>query len=309
MGFSGTKSLKYASNWEECNRLLETAKPRGTKWEDNERPLGNNRAHHYRVVQGEDFFDVVLYSTTMARFYEPQGDTRRVQYCWDSRKTSTSFMWDVCRVGWWTSYGEIMVPIGAAGCLEDCDLYFNEGKLDIAMSNHRQLYRAVSSPRDKEKRKEIRVAIAPLLDVACMRMAELMECGEFKMPYSTAFEGVGLEWDHQQALRGFANGWVSEAKPAAYEKFFEACQKILESLVRKRAFALRHPSGSIWGIRNREQSAEQCIEKAKASVTTKDFRKSLEGALIRAVSADNRTGKEPLPKWIKKEDIPKNITL
>ena len=93
MSFGNASNLERARHYEEAHRYFtQTAKPRSSKWSGYERPLGSNAQHHYRIVQGDEgrYYDVILYSTTMARFYAPNsaGETR-ICYNGDSRPTST----------------------------------------------------------------------------------------------------------------------------------------------------------------------------------------------------------------------------
>jgi hypothetical protein len=57
---------------------------RSSKWQPNERPLDSKPRSEHRLIEGSNsygkYFDVKLYQTVMARFYEPKvEDGKRVE--------------------------------------------------------------------------------------------------------------------------------------------------------------------------------------------------------------------------------------
>ena len=94
---SNTHKLKYCTDYETAHRMFTAPAPRGRAWADNERPLGSNQQHHYRVARNHDgSYSVILYSTTMAKYYPPAADgSYRIDLTWDGRTTSSGFMGDV----------------------------------------------------------------------------------------------------------------------------------------------------------------------------------------------------------------------
>ena len=166
MGFSNTSSLARIRHYEEAHRYFtQTALPGkpGSAlraiWGDNERPLGEGRQHHYRIEQryGGDWYDVILYKTTMARFYAPNtaGETR-ICYNGDSRNTSTCFMYQVLDVGTYYQRKDTAgivrsVPIGSQRGFST-DLWFDkDGDLLVKASTHAPVsYTHLTLPTNRE---------------------------------------------------------------------------------------------------------------------------------------------------------------
>lgn len=164
---SNTRNLQRAKSYEDCVDLFaKISKPRGSGWSENERPLGSKYQRHYRVERryNGDWFDVILYHTTMARFYKPEADgSYRVQYSWDSRTTSSQFMHHVVHVNqvemYRTKDGERKVPIGPGEL--STDLWITPlGTLDMARSHHSQVYVPKVSEEFKTWRKAFRANLS-----------------------------------------------------------------------------------------------------------------------------------------------------
>lgn len=170
MGFSSVHTLFSVPTYEACEKHFErTPRPRGARWHEFQRPLGNNRQLHYRIEQGKDYYDVCLYHTVMARFFKPlaNGD-RRVLYEADRRVTSKQFMWYILNVGdetvsCTTTYGsKVRVPIGFS--LSETDLWFDtDNRLDVERSKHPQVYRYVASEEVKAWRRVVKRNLDTLL--------------------------------------------------------------------------------------------------------------------------------------------------
>lgn len=167
MGFCNTRNLQRAKSYADCVDLFtKISKPRGNGWSENERPLGSAYQRHYRVERryNGDWFDVILYRTTMARFYKPEADgSYRVQYSWDSRTTSSQFMHHVVHVNqvemYRTKDGERKVPIGPGEL--STDLWITPlGTLDMARSHHSQVYVPKVSEEFKAWRKAFRANLS-----------------------------------------------------------------------------------------------------------------------------------------------------
>lgn len=87
-------SLNIPTSWEAAHRLFGRIPPlRGKLWDEDLRPLGNNRQWHYRMQQYVDgSYALWLFHTCMVRYEKPEGDTRRVHLQYDSRKASRGFL-------------------------------------------------------------------------------------------------------------------------------------------------------------------------------------------------------------------------
>ena len=246
MGFSNTSGLKRVRHYEEAHRYFtQTAKPRQRDWADNERPLGTNRQHHYRIEQsrethrGDDgnavcvegrYYDVILYSTTMARFYAPNsaGETR-ICYNGDSRPTSTQFMARVLWINAVQTYKdtegiERYVPIGSQRSFST-DLWFNaEGQLLVKCSTHAPIVSLHASKSLSEWKADLKRKLDPLI---C-----LMEIAV----QSTLDAGVGSnEWNAGRAFRSLPTSsdvdhqmrrWVEADCPEMNEKGYETMREL-----------------------------------------------------------------------------------
>lgn len=160
-----------------------TPLPRGRKWDADERPLADNRKHHYRLVIGgdADYFDAVLYSTIMMRVHKPVPDGRRVQYTWRSTNTSDAFLWQVCHVGKvlsrrTTDGRDVQVPIGPVEL--GTDLWFTDfgsNTIDVSRSRHEPVARLVRSLELLQWRKDMLTNLAPLFQILEFQAEELRQ--------------------------------------------------------------------------------------------------------------------------------------
>lgn len=119
-------------------------KQRKDTWKSHQRPLDTSRKHHLRVERYEDYYDVVLYQTVMARYYKPEiinGKVRReVHYNCDSRQTSTLFQYHVLGINERTKFRATdgrLIKVGFnkdASGLFPIRLVFLDDRLDLTRS-------------------------------------------------------------------------------------------------------------------------------------------------------------------------------
>lgn len=162
------------------DRWHKTPRPRGAKWEPNERPLDNNRKHHYRLVQGdgEAHYDAVLYSTVMARYHKPTAEGRRVQYNYYPSTTSHNFMWRVLGLHTHTAGvlrlrttggRDVTVPIGTGSRFDGvfgADLWFTDtGVIDVSRSDHELVSIPKYTDEFKAWRRDVCEGFRPLTDI------------------------------------------------------------------------------------------------------------------------------------------------
>lgn len=172
---SGCARIRHHEDAERHFKQMALPKSKSKYWEDHQRPLDDKRKHHYRLEQGDGYYDVVLYSTIMVRYYAP--DKRgfsRVCYTYDERQTSTKFMWQV--LGNWHNYRECRTT---HGCSVEVPLYYGslgtdlmfapDGNLVIGESHHREVYTHVMSDTIKEWRATVRKQLCKLTDVWDLR--------------------------------------------------------------------------------------------------------------------------------------------
>jgi hypothetical protein len=182
--FGNVNNCTRVRSFEECQRHFELTPeptfPRGghNPWESDERPLDDKTKHHYRIVRGpnEAYYDAVLYSTVMARYYAPAKGGRRVCYNNDERVLSGQFMWSVLQNGGRVPYqmttgGKgVYIPIGHAYRYGDfgADLWLTGPRsdiLDVTLSSHRPIEVPRMSDELKAWKKEVRKELAPVFEL------------------------------------------------------------------------------------------------------------------------------------------------
>ena len=171
--------------------MTKAKPPRSKKWMEHQRPLRNTRLHHYRIehhtqADGQEWYDVVLYQTPMARYYKPEGTRRRVLLNGSGTNLSNQFRWSVLRYGRRFNTQAIfegmeytaIVPIHTKNEIYDkgdhfcVDLWFDDYLLDVAASKHTRHYTRKSSDEDKQQRKDVKQAMQSVLFMACTKLPE-----------------------------------------------------------------------------------------------------------------------------------------
>ena len=92
---------------------------RSKKWAENERPLYKTY-YHYRIAKRDNYFNIILYNTVMARYYAPtmvdgKQHERRL-FMGDNSVTSKDFMHHVLGKNTWrrvenSQVGEVIAPV------------------------------------------------------------------------------------------------------------------------------------------------------------------------------------------------------
>ena len=213
--FAGqTNALPRIRNYNEAHNLfINTDKPRSSKWENYQRPLRGARFHHYRIETDirnpGDYYDLVLYSTVMARFHKPDADgVVRKQFCGHHTNTSKGFLWDVLGV---QTFNHVkaddattrVLPVAAVrmpGSDFSADLYFQNDRLLLSKSSHTPIYKRISGQDDKEKRAHAKKLFEPLLSLAIMRMPEYERDAELKGYVGGPFGDSNITWVHKNAV-------------------------------------------------------------------------------------------------------------
>lgn len=205
---SSVQSLPTIDSYEAAQKYFanKAKPPRSKRWAEHERPLRNTRLHHYRIehhtqADGQEWYDVVLYRTPMARYYKPEGSRRRVLLNGHNSNMSNQFRWSVLRYGRRFNTQAIfegmeytaIVPIHARNTITDkgeqfcVDLWFDDYLLDVAASQHTRHYTRKSSDEDKQQRKDVKQAMQSVLFMVAMRLPELERAVEISENYVYAF--------------------------------------------------------------------------------------------------------------------------
>lgn len=225
---NSVQSLPTIDSYEAAQAYFDKTKkpPRSKRWAEHERPLRNTRLHHYRIehhsqADGQEWYDVVLYRTPMARYYKPEGSRRRVLLNGHSSNMSNQFRWSVLRYGRRFNTQAIfegmeytaIVPIHTRNTIMDkgeqfcVDLWFDDYLLDVAASQHTRHYTRKSSDEDKQQRKDVKQAMQSVLLMACMKLPDYERAADLDHNYVYAFSNEATpSTDERFAMQCFVDG-------------------------------------------------------------------------------------------------------
>lgn len=228
--------------------FTKTPKPvtRNGQWNDNQRPLKDKRSHHYRIEQGRggEYYDVMLYTTAMARFYAPTPEGRRVLYTSHSSNTSKQFMNSVTRHSTLMSKLStdkliVTVPIPAKDCVSEGGHEFSaslwldtQGRIDVAQSVHTPMYTHKTGPGDKDLVQHVRERCEPYITLACMRMGDWRRDEYVNEDLLVPFKGgVAVGDTHRTAIEqitGFTRLGMSEVTQNNINAFMELAERVYD---------------------------------------------------------------------------------
>lgn len=287
----------------------ETRKPRTARWGEDERPLYNTRSHHYRIVKGEEggvpFYDLVLYSTSMIRYYQPNAlNEQRVLVRGHYSQTSSSFLW-------WHGFmrGKGFMFQDAEGnerrgclllnhCTEkatdhgvphgwSADLLFlgdvGTANIDLTRSRHIPGYKAATSPEDAAKRKQLKQTVDHWVELLGYRLDEYLNT-----------EIAANSWRVRDAGRAFSSALElltyseCDAVKSAVEAALGGDDQFMDGEVFTNAMTkLGHAVAThLKGVRENQANmgwdynTHRYIMGEIKPVTRADFRKSMESHLV-----------------------------
>lgn len=223
---SSMHTLPTINDFESAHEwFTKTPKPvtRKGQWNDNQRPLKDTRSWHYRIEQGRggEYYDVVLYTTAMARFYAPTPDGRRVMYTSHNSNTSKQFMRNVTRHSALmhmdtTDNQTVAVPVPAKDCIHEdgrefsASLWFDNSphkRLVVEASAHTPMYTHKVGKSDKETRNHIKALCEPYITLACLRMGDWRRIEFIDEDLLRPFKGgVEVLFFEREAIRRMTNG-------------------------------------------------------------------------------------------------------
>jgi hypothetical protein len=276
---SSIHTLPNVTTWESAhNTFNNTPRPKGPRsnsvWDDNQRPLKDNRSWHYRIerLNGGEHYDVILHHTVMARYYKPTPEGRRVLYTGHPSNMSKQFMRHVLNVHhqntrMTTDGRTVALPIANRDSIADkgstfsADLWLVDRRLiDVAKSSHTTHYIKRMSPDDRAAHKRARANMESLITLACMRIPEFF--GRVYIDYDLLepFKGINVGFDTRQALEAITSGQFAALKPESQERRINAFMLLAEDVYDYEAtkVAAKKPSESLAAI------AEHVTEKVLA---------------------------------------------
>jgi hypothetical protein len=299
---------------------------RSKAWQPNERPLDDKPRSQHRLVEGSNsygkYFDVRLYQTVMARFYEPKVvDGKRVErrlYMGHSTQTSQQFMRHTLRVdlgvniNWteqhrdeqiiWPIYTQHFMYDGDNNTPFSLDAVYVDGVLDTAQSEHTKHYRLVADKDVRAFKQRVAAHFEPYIMLAQMRMPEFK--AECKIDYRVgrAFGGEGFQREYYQAIQEMYQ--EPEPRQDAIDTFFEMCQKAYDIIVSKRGnnqadFTM---SGS-WYSRSQTPSTVDDLQKP---VEMNEFRRAILDRIHKYVGSNSMKKPEEVKQFPKYSEYPRS---
>lgn len=287
----------------------ETKKPRTVRWGEDERPLYNTASHHYRIVKGNDngtpYYDLVLYSTSMIRYYKPTTNgEQRVLVRGHSSAASRAFVWrhgmGLNRHLWCIDgngegrEGKLLLNQAVHNAEKfgvpynwSADLTFTDPDLttiDLTRSRHIPGYKAATSPEDSAKRKQLKQTVDHWIELLGYRLDEYLntEIDTNRWQKQRAGESFTsaldmLAWAEQDAIRSSLQFVLESGDQAELggESFVNAMTKLGHAVVTHLQGVRENQARGRWNYNTRQYDRSPL-----EPVTRAAFRKSMESHLI-----------------------------
>lgn len=324
--FSGqTQHLPYIRTYAEARAHWDKTphSKRSKKWETYQRPLRNTQQKHYRLeaLNPDKFIDVVLFGTTMARYYKPDADGHeRVLYMGDDTLTSKKFMRDVLSIGgpdnimFNTNSERVAAPVYGVHCMRDNDgtpfsadfCFVAPGHILTEKSQHTKHWHRVTTDNDRAHKAKLREVWSPFLDLMMYRMPELEENVSLEYRAGRPFAGLPIKFNTARTVIAMGQKLVRGEMPLDEEvaAFVEYTQAVFDQLASKRGyeqdgFTLKHP----WSGSNTATSAYSALDRP---ITPHQLRKSLCEKVVALGGGLDRTGYVEIPQFVAKKEMPKS---
>ena len=300
---------------------------RSSAWQPNERPLDPKPRSQHRLIEGSNeygkYFDVRLYQTVMARFYEPKVvDGKRVErrlYMGHSTQTSQQFMRHTLRVDLgvnidWTSEhprdDQTIMPIYTQHFMKDegvmfsLDAVFVDGVLDPAQSEHTKHYRLVADKDVRSFKQRVAAHFEPYIMLAQMRMPEFK--AECKIDYRVgrAFGGEGYQREYYMAIQEM---WTDpEPQQQFIDTFFEMCQKAYDIIASKRGNDQEDfQIGGSWYSRQQGRT-DSTVDDLKKPIEMNEFRRAILDRIHKYVGSNTMKKPEEVKQFPKYSEYPRS---
>lgn len=288
---------------------------RSKKWSENERPL-HKTYHHYRVVKQDNYFDVILYSTVMARYYEPtmvdgKQHERRL-FMGDNSITSKDFMHHVLGKDSWkrvenSQRGEVIAPVYNKAFMYDgdepfsADFMYVDDVLDTTKSSHTPHHRMVSGNEDKTARAEVLKKFDNYLLLVQMRLPEFTAEATLSNSLGRPWAGGAVsEYDSRKCVEKIAN---DSATSDDIHSFFEMCQDAFNVLASKRAYK---QGGFVLSPRWQSTAPVDGIHKLAKQITADEVRKAVSTRILKAMELNKKSIKQTIPQFVVEKDYPRS---
>ena len=300
------RNVTRISGYNQAARYFEeTKKPRTVKWGEDERPLYNTRSHHYRIVKGEDYFDLVLYATSMIRYYKPDANNhQRVLVRNHYSAASGNFLWHHGlgrnRSLWCIDgngngrEGRLLLNQAVHNSEKfgvpynwSADLMFTDDSLrsiDLTRSRHVPGYKAATSEEDRAKRKKLKTAVDHWIELLGYRLDEYLNSEIDANNYRLREAGDAftsalnlLSYQEGEILRVAIGEALDDEDRGSFN-----CPSFSDAMTKLGHAVVTH----LQGVRENQARGAWCYHKRAYEmsevqpVTRADFRKSMESHLI-----------------------------
>lgn len=310
-----TRHLAWVRNYTEATAVFnKRGAVRSKKWAENERPLYKTY-HHYRLVKHPEYYDVVLYSTVMARYYEPKmvdgKKHERRLYMGDNSVTSKDFMYHVLGIS--RSHAieiadgtRVVAPVYNRSFTHDNDTQFSadfmfvDGFLDPAQSAHTPHHRLVSGNDDKAARAEILKRFDNFIVLAQMRLPEFVANAELSTSSGRPWGGGLATYRYSDCVSGIAHDETPDQR--AVDGFFNMCQDAVNVLASKRAYKQKDFTLAYSWHNNKHNN--DSIDKLDKPITPEDLRKTVSTRILKALDLDKKSVKQTIPQFVVEKDYP-----
>jgi len=312
-------------DFQSADKIFNARGPvRSAQWAPNERPLDDRPQKQHRLIKHvEDdvtYYDIKLYNTIMARFYEPKVEwmmdavrLERRLYMGDSSQTSRQFMFHTLRVSEFNimytgvASNDIVWPVYNHAGLSDrgtpfsLDATFVNGELVPLRSAHTPHYRMVADTDDKKRRVEVAKHFENYITLALMRMPAYKAACVPQDRLGRPFGGNGFEHKEYEAVQCLLLD--EEPSQYAFEAFFAMCQGVYDTIVSKRG---RGQQGFVlnrsWGSSRTVSSPDEL----KKPVETPEFRRSILERVYKYAGENKRSKKVEVKQFPKYSEYPKS---
>jgi len=300
---------------------------RSIKWQPNERPLDPKPVAHHRLIEGSNeygkYFDVKLYQTIMARFYEPKvEDGKRVErrlYMGHSSQTSKQFMYYTLRVecganSIWEddvhADERIIMPIYTEHFMKDegvpfsLDSYWVDGVLDPTRSRHTPHYRLVADTDVRKYKAKVAAHFEPYIMLAQMRMPEFKASCDINYRLGQKFGGEGFNRAYYMAIQEM---WTDpEPRQGDIDVFFAMCQKAYDIIASKRGMqqADFQVGGSWYSRQNGNQNST--VDELAKPIETIEFRRAILDRIHKYVGSNTMKKPEEVKQFPKHSEYPRS---
>jgi hypothetical protein len=301
---------------------------RSSAWQPNERPLDPRPQTKHRLIEGSNeygkYFDVKLYQTVMARFYEPKvEDGKRVErrlYMGHSSQTSKQFMYHTLRVDVGANrqrdsedmYSDesIIMPIYTEHFMKDdgvpfsLDSYWVDGVLDPARSRHTPHYRLVADTDVRKFKQRVAAHFEPYIMLAQMRMPEFKAECNIDYRLGQKFGGEGYNRTYYMAIQEM---WTDpEPRQQDIDVFFEMCQKAYDIIASKRGMqqADFQVGGSWYSRQNGNQNST--VDELAKPIEMTEFRRAILDRIHKYVGSNSMKKPEEVKQFPKSSEYPRS---